>query len=159
MSQGSITTADLSPYLWYPRPIISSIAGAVGDRALQYWPIRDLLESGANVAAGSDWPSVAESMNPRPAIEAMVTRRNPHTNDPQTYWAEQAISLAQALKIFTLDGARAYRLEDLTGSVEVGKSADLVVLDRDYLETPPDEVRDIQPVMTMVGGEVVYRAE
>ena len=80
-------TVDLSPYLWFPRPIINSVVAALGERAYDYWPIRDLLESGANLAAGSDWPSVAESLNPWPAIEALVTRRNPYTDAPDALWA------------------------------------------------------------------------
>ena len=149
-------TADLSPYLWFPRPIISSIAGAVGDRAQYYWPIKDLLESGANLAIGSDWPSVAESMNPWPAVEAMVTRRNPYTESSAALWPEQAISLDQALKIFTLDGALAYRLNDRTGSIEVGKSADLIVLNHHLFEIPIEDVSETTVLQTTFEGKVVY---
>jgi predicted amidohydrolase YtcJ len=90
---GLNVTADLSPYLWYPRPIIDSIVGAVGERAYRYWPVKDLLASGADVCIGSDWPSAAASMDPWPAVEAMVTRRNPGRDEPDTLWAEQAITL------------------------------------------------------------------
>lgn len=152
-------TVDLSPYLWFPRPIINSIIEAVGDRALYYWPIKDLLESGANVAAGSDWPSVAESMNPWPAIEALVTRRNPYTNGDEALWPEQAITLDEALKIFTLDGALAYRLESLTGSIEVGKSADLIVLNQNLFEVPIELVSDTSVEQTYFEGKVVFSAE
>jgi hypothetical protein len=151
-------TADLSPYLWYPRPINDSIVGAVGERAQHYWPIKSLLEAGANVAAGSDWPSVAESVNPWPAIEAMVTRRNPYTDGAQALWPEQAVSLEQALKIFTFDGARAYRLAGLTGSIETGKSADLVVLDRNLFEVPIETVSDTAAHMTFFEGRLVYQS-
>ena len=149
-------TADLSPYLWFPRPIHNSILDAVGERALEYWPIRDLLESGANVAAGSDWPSVAESVNPWPAIEALVTRRNPYTNSDEALWPEQAITLEQALKIFTLDGAKAYRLEELTGSIEVGKSADLIVLNQNLFEVPIESVSETMIDQTFFEGKVVF---
>jgi predicted amidohydrolase YtcJ len=151
-------TADLSPYLWFPRPIIDSIIGAVGERAHYYWPIKDLLETGANVAIGSDWPSVAESMNPWPAIEAMVTRRNPYTNGNAALWPEQAITLDQALKIFTLDGALAYRLENITGSIEVGKSADLIVLNQNLFEVPVGEVSETIVEKTFFEGVLVYMA-
>lgn len=151
-------TADLSPYLWYPRPINVSIAGAIGERAQYYWPIKDLLDSGANVAIGSDWPSVAESMNPWPAIEAMVTRRNPHGQSKDALWPEQAISLDQALKIFTLDGALAYRLEHQTGSIEVGKSADLIVLNQNLFEIPIESVSETKVLQTMFEGRLVFSA-
>jgi len=149
-------TADLSPYLWFPRPINESILDAIGERALDYWPIRDLLESGANVAAGSDWPSVAESVNPWPAIEALVTRRNPYTNGEEALWPEQAITLEQALKIFTLDGARAYRLEEQTGSIEPGKSADLIVLNQNLFEVPIESVSETTINKTFFEGRVVF---
>lgn len=151
-------TVDLSPYLWYPRPIIDSIIGAVGERAKYYWPIKDLLASGANVAIGSDWPSVAESMNPWPAIEAMVTRRNPLSDSDEALWPEQAITLDQALKIFTLNGALAYRLEDKTGSIKVGKSADLIVLNQNLFEIPIETVSETAVLMTFFEGKLVYSA-
>ena len=152
-------TVDLSPYLWYPRPIIDSIVGAVGDRANYYWPIRDLLESGANLAAGSDWPSVAESMNPWPAIEAMVTRRNPFDHGPAALWPEQAISLEQALGIFTMGGALAYRLDALTGSIETGKSADFIVLGHNVFDVPIEQVSDTAVLQTWFEGKKVYDAD
>ena len=149
-------TADLSPYLWYPRPVIDSIVGAVGERGYRYFPIKDLLASGANVAMGSDWPSVAVNMNPWPAIEAMVTRRNPLRDDDETLWQEQAITLEQALEIATRYGARAYRLEAVTGSVEVGKSADLIVLNHNLFDIPPDQISETAPELTLFAGQVVY---
>ena len=149
-------TADLSPYLWFPRPIIDSIIGAVGERANYYWPIRDLLDTGANVAIGSDWPSVAASMNPWPAVEAMVTRRNPYADSEDALWPEQAITLDQALKIFTLDGALAYRLEEVTGSIEVDKSADLIVLNQNLFEVPIEQVSETEVDQTYFEGELVY---
>lgn len=97
-------------------------------------------------------------MNPWPAIEAMVTRRNPHTNGDEALWPEQAITLEQALKIFTLDGALAYRLENITGSIEPGKSADLIVLNQNLFEVPVDEVSETIVEKTFFEGVLVYTA-
>ena len=152
-------TADLSPYLWYPRPIVDAIIGAVGERAYEYFPIKDLLTTGANVGMGSDWPSAAADMNPWPAIEAMVTRRNPLRDDDETLWLEQAITLEQALAIATRQGARAYRLEERTGSVEVGKSADLIVLNNNLFDIPPARISETSPDLTLFAGQVVYRRQ
>ncbi len=151
-------TADLSPYLWFPSPIIDSIVGAVGERAFHYWPIKSLLSSGADVLVGSDWPSAVDDMNPWPAVEAMISRKNPFSHGDQTLWAEQAISLEQALRIFTFDGARAYRLEDVTGSIEVGKSADFIVLDRNLFEVPVEAISDTRVEQTYFEGRLVYKA-
>ncbi|MEP1470880.1 MAG: amidohydrolase [Halieaceae bacterium] len=149
-------TADLSPYLWYPRPIIDAVIGAVGERGYEYFPIKDLLDSGANVIMGSDWPSAAADMNPWPAIEAMVTRKNPASDSDETLWAEQAISLEQALHIATQQGALAYRLEARTGSVQVGKSADLIVLNQNLFSIPPSAISETSPDLTLFAGQVVY---
>ncbi|HET9313142.1 MAG TPA: amidohydrolase, partial [Nitrospira sp.] len=115
--------ADLSPYIWYPSPIMQSIKAALGERGEHYFPIRSLLEADAPVAAGSDWPSVVPSMNPWVGIEGMVTRQDPLSNDGPALWPAEAISLEQAIEIYTLSGARALRLVDKTGSITAGKSA------------------------------------
>ncbi len=149
--------ADLSPYLWYPSPIVQSIRSAIGERGERYWPIRDLLEAGAPLLAGSDWPAGVSSMDPWVGIAAMVTRCDPSAASPGTLWPEQAIKLEQALKIFTLDGARALRREDETGSLKVGKSADLIVLERNLFDIEADRIADPGVEMTLVGGTVVYQ--
>ncbi len=152
-------TADLSPYLWYPRPIIESVIAAVGKRGRHYMPIKDLLDSGANVGMGSDWPSAAADMNPWPAIEAMVTRRNPFNDGNETLWVEQAITLEQALAIATIGGAKSYRLEHITGSIALGKSADLVVLNHDLFAIPAADIGDTQVDYTLFAGNVVYQRQ
>jgi len=151
------TVADLSPYLWYPSPIVQSIREAVGARSERYWPIRDLLEAGAPVLAGSDWPAAVSSMNPWTGIAAMITRRDPTGGSPGALWPEQSIRLEQALKIFTIDGARALRRETETGSLKVGKSADLVVLGQNLFRVDPDEVAATVVEMTLFSGEVVHQ--
>lgn len=152
-------TADLSPYIWYPSPIIDSIVGAVGERGLDYFPVRDLLDSGANVLMGSDWPSAALNLSPWHGIEALVTRRNPFTNSEETLWPEQAITLVEALHIATLGGARAMRLADRTGSIELGKSADFIVLEHNLFEVPVNSISDTQVEQTWFEGRNVYRKE
>jgi predicted amidohydrolase YtcJ len=149
-------TADLSPYIWYPSPIIDSIVGAIGERGLNYFPVKDLLDSGANVLMGSDWPSAAKDLSPWHAIEALITRRNPFTDGEETLWLEQAISLEQALAIATLSGARALRLDHITGSIEVGKSADFIVLDRNLFAIPPESISDTVVEQTWFAGSLVY---
>jgi len=152
--------ADLSPIIWHPSPITSAIFAAVGkERGAKYWPVRDLLDSNAAVLAGSDWPSVAPDANPWIGIEAFVTRKDPREQTPGTLWPEQAISLAEAIEIYTIQGARALRLEDHIGSIEAGKLADLIVLERNILEIPVDEIGDTQLYQTYFAGKLVYQAE
>ena len=148
--------ADLSPYIWNPSPIIQSVIGAVGSpRGEQYWPVKSLIESGAPLLAGSDWPAAAANMSPWAPMEALVTRADPIGDYPGVLWTEQAISLEQAVDIFTRQGARALRLGDQTGSVEIGKLADLIVLNQNLFEVPITAVSDTQVERVIFKGEVV----
>lgn len=152
-------TVDASPYLWYPSPIIDSIVGAVGERGKQYFPMAQLQALGSDIVMGSDWPSAAVSLNPWGAIEALVTRRNPQTDAPETLWLEQAITLEQALHIATLGGARGLGIENISGSVEIGKLADFVVLDQNLFEIPPEEISETGVVQTWFEGAQVYSVD
>ncbi len=147
--------AGLTPYIWNPSPIIQSVINAVGPRGEQYWPVKSLLASGAPVLAGSDWPAAAINMSPWAAIEALVTRADPIGDYPGELWPEEAVTLEQALQIFTLHGARALRLEEKTGSVEVGKSAELIVLNQNLFEVPIKAVSDTQVETVFFEGRVV----
>lgn len=150
-------TADLSPYIWYPSPIIDSILGAIGERGRYYFPVKDLLASNANVLMGSDWPSAARDMSPWHAIEALVTRRNPFDEAEGALWPEQAVSLQQALEVATLGGARALQLEQRTGSIEIGKSAEFIVLDRNLFEIPAGDISETRVMQTWFEGQPVYQ--
>ena len=148
--------AELSPILWYPSPLVEMMAGVMGRaRAEQFWPIRSLRDAGALMVYGSDWPSVSPSPSPWPGIEAMVTRRDPYGVTPGVLGAAQAIPLADAVRIFTRNGAYAMRMERESGSIEVGKYADLIVLDRNLFEIPPEQIGDTQVLQTVFEGRVV----
>ena len=149
---------DFAPYLWFPSSIILAVKAAVGERGEHYWPTRSLLDSGALIAAGSDWPAAVPDENPWVGIEALVTRADPRHETPGTLWKEQAVTLPEALRIFTFNGARALRLERQTGSLEKGKSADLIVLDRNLFRVPIGEVGGTKVQMTLFEGRVVYDA-
>jgi hypothetical protein len=156
---GLNVVADLSPIIWYPGPIIEAIRAAVPEpRSGRYWPNRDLLEAGALMAAGSDWPVVS---NPDPwlGIEGMVTRRNPKGGFEGALWPEQALDLATVLEIYTANAARAMGLDALTGSLEPGKSADLIVLDRHLFEIPSGELADARVLSTYFEGELVFERD
>ena len=89
----------------------------------------------------------------------MVTRRDPYLEAPrQAKWAEQAVDLDAALKIFTLNGAKALKLSGIAGSIEAGKSADLIVLDRNVFEIPAEEIAATRVLMTMLEGLNIYEA-
>lgn len=148
--------ADISPFLWVPGVIPAAIAEVLpGDRAARMQPNRALLDSGALVAGGSDWP-VSESPNAWEGIEGLVTRRDPAGVHPGALWPEQAISLPEAIEAFTLGSARAMGLGDVTGSLAPGKSADFVVLDRDPFRIDVTDLSATKVSETWFAGRRVY---
>ncbi len=116
---------------------------------------RKLLDSGAIIASGSDFP--VELPNPFHGLYAAVTRQDRNNLPAGGWYAGEALSRAEALRSFTLDAAFAAHQEDRLGSLEPGKWADFIILDRDYFAIPADQIDDIQVLETWVGGERVYR--
>lgn len=128
----------------------------VGERrALNYKPARKYLDAGIPLTASSDDPSTV-SMNPFPALYALVTRKD---RLGLTLAAQEAITREEALAAYTRGGTWLTREEHLKGSIEAGKLADLVVLDRDYFTVPEEQIKDIRPVATMVDGRIAWQAE
>jgi len=121
-------------------------------RALNYKPARKYLDHGIVVTSSSDVTSTV-SANPFVSIYALVTRKN---RLGQEIAPLEAISREEALRTYTASGTWLTREEDLKGTIEVGKVADLAVLDRDYFSVPEEEIRDVQVDMTVVDGSVVW---
>jgi predicted amidohydrolase YtcJ len=114
---------------------------------------RSLLDSGAVIAAGTDAP--VEPIDPIASYHAAVTRQLP---DGSLFYPEQAMTREEALRSYTIDAAYAAFEEDIKGSLEVGKLADITVLSKDILEVPAEEILDAKVLYTIVGGEVRFRA-
>lgn len=151
--------ADISPYLWMPGVIPDAIATVLpADRAGRIQPNKDLLAAGALVAGGSDWP-VSPSPNPFPAMAALISRQDPSGQFPGALWPEQAVSRADALRIFTHNGAISMGLGDVTGTLSVGKSADFAVLDRDIAAVAVPEIASVSVTETYFAGRLVHRAD
>lgn len=149
--------ADISPFLWFPGVIPDALASVLGDRAYRSQPNRTILDAGGLVAGGSDWP-VSESPNPFEGMQGLVTRADPLGRAPGVLWPEQAITAGEALEVFTINGARAMGLGDVTGSLEPGKSADFVIVDRDFVAGPADAIIDTRVLETWFAGRRVFTA-
>lgn len=150
-------TADISPFIWYPGVIPDALAAVLGDRAEHSQPNRSIIDAGGLVAGGSDWP-VSESPNPLEGMQGLVTRADPLGRAPGTLWLEQAITAEEALEVFTINAATAMGLDEETGSIVPGKSADFVVLDRDAVAGPADEMIRARVLSTWFAGREVFAA-
>jgi hypothetical protein len=149
-------TADISPSLWFPGVISEAIATVLpAERASKMQPNRSLLDAGARLAGGSDWP-VSVSPNVWEAIYGLVTRQDPSGQFPGTLWPEQAITLEEAIRAYTTDSAEAMGVADVTGSLVPGKSADFIVLSANPYEIPLDAVRSLRARQTWFAGRKVY---
>lgn len=115
---------------------------------------RTFLKQGTRIAGGSDFP--VESDNPFFGLHAAVTRTD-HDNEPKGGWhPEQAMTLIEAFRAFTLDAAYAQHQERQIGSLEPGKWADFILIDRDLFKIAPSDIWKIKVEQTWVGGERVY---
>ncbi|MEM8983772.1 MAG: amidohydrolase [Pseudomonadota bacterium] len=126
--------------------------GSLRIRGAYAW--RTMLEQGAILAAGSDFP--VESANPMYGLHAAVTRTD-HSGAPVGGWyPEQALTREEALRAFTIDAAYAAHQENELGQIAPGFRADFILLDRDYLTMPAAELYTLSPAETWVAGERVY---
>ncbi len=120
------------------------------ERLERSFPWRSMVDSGARLAFSSDWP--VANMNPFLGIHVAVTRG-------RLVGTQNVISLADAIRCYTINAAYASFEEGLKGSIEVGKLADLVLLSDDLFRIDADKIRSVEPVLTVVGGREVYRSE
>ncbi|VAX39681.1 Exoenzymes regulatory protein AepA precursor, partial [hydrothermal vent metagenome] len=115
------------------------------------------LKSGARPAFGSDFP--VESHNPFLGIAAAITRQNADGEPAGGWHAEQRLTREETLRAFTIDAAYAAFWEERVGTLEAGKLADFIVLDRDIMTCDPREIADTKVLQTISYGEVVYEAQ
>lgn len=150
---------DASPFVWYPSGMNDSMAQQVGDRVVAAsGPFRTLVDTGALVAAGSDWPCALPSPNPWTGLQAMVTRANPDPSVPGTLGADQALTVAEALEAFTVNPIDAMGLEGSAGRIKPGFAADFAVLDRNLFEVPTSDIHATVVLRTYANGRLVFDA-
>jgi predicted amidohydrolase YtcJ len=137
-----------------------SMSKVMSKTAMRYFiPLRSLVNAGVVFAGGSDhmvgWDknTAINAYNPFLGMWIAITRR---TMQGEVIYPEERLTRQEALKMYTAWAAYLQHSEKDRGSIEVGKLGDVVVLDRDYLTCPEDDIRKIEPVMTIVSGRVVY---
>jgi len=116
-----------------------------------------MASTGAVIACGSDWP--VSSMNPLDAIQIGMTRRGVAEGPGPVWIPEETVDLPLMVASYTINGAYVNFEEAETGSVEVGKAADLIVLDHNLFEIPAHQIHRAKVLLTLLEGKEVYRDE
>ena len=129
----------------------------VGPERCRYaWALKSILDSGATLAIGTDYPVV--DMNPFPNLYAAVTRLADDCKTPASLNPNETITLTEALVAYTKNAAAAYMRDDI-GELAPGKLADIVVVDRDLFSVPSEEIHDASVLMTIMDGRIVYQKD
>ncbi len=149
---------DMQP-AWYhfDAPALATVLGP--ERMKYFQPYKSIFDAGVIVAGGSDHMIKFDdklSTNPYNPFFGMWMVVSRKTTEGTVYNPEQKLSREQALKMWTWNAAYLSFDERIKGSIEPGKLADMVVIDRDYLTCPEDEIQNIEALQTIVGGKVVY---
>jgi hypothetical protein len=127
----------------------------MGEKRSNYiYPINTLHKRGAKLAFGSDW--YVSSANPLLAIEVSITRLGPDGDTTEPLLPSEAIDLATAIRAATLGAAYGNFLDKETGSIEVGKLADLIVIDKNLFDIPARDISEARVMLTLFEGESVY---
>jgi predicted amidohydrolase YtcJ len=123
-------------------------------RSLTTYAFRTFLDHGVHMNFGSDWP--VAPLDPILGIDAAVNRATLDGKNPDGWFPEQKVTVAEAVRAYTLENAYASFMEAKTGSITTGKYADFVILDQDLFRIPPGRIKDTKVDVTVMGGKVVY---
>ena len=152
--------ANIQPLWARHEPSVSDVALPMVGEARGKWmyAFRSLLDAGAPYALSSDWG--VSTLNPFPIMQTAITRQPPHMGkDHPVFLPGQRMTLDECVKGYTVNAAAAaWRGKD-TGSLSLGKFADLIILDRDIFAIDPYEIADTQVELTLLGGKEVYRSD
>lgn len=156
-------TATFQPLWAYRDVFVKELTVPVlgEERTNSMYPINSLLRQGSVLSAGSDW--TVSSLNPLDAIEVAVTRKglseDGSTMKDEPLNAHESVNLLDILAAYTCGGAFVDHTDRETGSLEVGKSADLIVLDKNLFEVRPEDIHKTKVMQTLLEGEVVFDRE
>ena len=128
-----------------------------GHENIVQYPIKDLIDKGVNICFGSDWP--ISTITPIDNMEVAVTRKPLGAGESvEGDNRSQCINIKQAIRGYTLGAAYALGIDKEVGSIEVGKKADIIVLNKNILECPSNEINQAKVTLTIVDGKTLFKA-
>jgi predicted amidohydrolase YtcJ len=144
-------------WAWPDNWIMELNLPVLGEERVQgMYPIAGVAKAGGRIVGGSDWN--VSSPNPLDAIETAIHRHDPRIEDGPVLNVNERVGLELMIDAYTINAAWLMHHEELTGSVELGKRADIVVLDRNLFEIPVTEISDARVVETLLDGQVIWSA-
>jgi predicted amidohydrolase YtcJ len=151
--------ASMQPLHAYPdEDTLDVWAQNIGpDRASRAWVWKSIAQHGAHYTFGSDWPVV--TLNPFEGIQTAVTRQTTDGKPSGGFVPSQKLTVAQAVEGYTSEAAFAGHLEKTEGSLETGKVADVIMVDKNVFEIDPHTIDQTKVILTIVGGKIVYEAD
>jgi predicted amidohydrolase YtcJ len=152
--------ANIQPLWARNEPSVTDVAIPIAGPRMARWiyPFRSLIDAGTSCALSSDWG--VSTLNPFKIMQTAITRQPPGKGrDYPAFLPEERMTLDECIKGYTVNAAAAAWRSADTGSLEYGKYADLIILDRDLFAIDPYEIADTQVMLTMLGGREVYRHE
>ena len=126
------------------------------------YAFKSLLENGARLSFGSDWPGTSAAlyhMHPKYLIYAAVTRKTLKGTPEGGWFPEQKISVEEAIKAYTINNAYAAFEDNVRGSLEVGKLADITIFDRNLIKIAPEDILNAEVTHTIVDGKIVFQGK
>ncbi|MDG2228587.1 MAG: amidohydrolase [Gammaproteobacteria bacterium] len=124
------------------------------ERVNKMYPIQSVFEAGGLIVGGSDW--AVTTMNPLIAIETAITRKDPEDRLKGTLNKDERMGLTEMLKAYTINAAYIMHQDNITGSIEAGKFADLIILDKNLYNITPNEISEVRVVATIIEGKTVF---
>jgi predicted amidohydrolase YtcJ len=124
------------------------------ERIKTTYAFRSLMDSGAIVVFGSDWP--VAPLSPLIGIYAAVTRRTIDGKNPNGWMPQERVTVEQAVRAYTFNAAYAEGEEKIKGVIQAGQLADLIVLSRNVFEIDPTLIENVKVDLTFLGGQIIY---
>lgn len=147
-------TAEFSPVVWFQTAYTKAVTPLLGPERMSRWyPMKSVIENGGRITLGSDGPLMWQDTFTR--LQGAVTRKDP-SKDEEALALNEAIDLPSAIKAMTLNSAYIMNMEDMVGSLEVGKYADIIILDQNLFEIPVEEISSTKVLKTILAGKLVF---